>query len=251
MCCASILVWGGAVSSCHHMSQDFSGCLQNVSGSCRNPDPLKLHCRSVCFTLSGATNGRRASRTARAASTGRCGRRAGEGSGTTAGGMKSTLATAASASTETAPAESTGTTLSRWTHTTTQSHTLGECCTPFLHFWASPATLFQLFVATMHACLAWLKPAPRGRGGEKIIPCLQLPSSSLSLSPSHECRYELAVKHSPDLVNIPLRRPNQGPKQQQGDASINQGWAAASGGGGGSGADDLDDGGLGSGMDAL
>ena len=58
------------------------------------------------------------------------------------------------------------------------------------------------------------------------------------------------MKHSPDLVNIPLRRPNQGPKQQ-GDASISQGGAAASGTGGSSGADDLDDGGLGSGMDAL
>ena len=60
------------------------------------------------------------------------------------------------------------------------------------------------------------------------------------------------MKHSPDLVNIPLRRPNQGPKQQQqGDASINQGGAAASGTGGSSGAEELDDGGLGSGMDAL
>lgn len=87
--------------------------------------------------------------------------------------------------------------------------------------------------------------------GRPTVTYLWGAGTSLALGSPHrpsrssplECRYDLAVKHSPDLVNIPLRRPNQGPKQGQGGGSKQRGA--------GSGVDYEDDGGLGSGLDAL
>ena len=42
-------------------------------------------------------------------------------------------------------------------------------------------------------------------------------------NPIPHCGYELAVKHSPDHVNIPLRRPNQGPKTKSDSAQATKG----------------------------
>jgi hypothetical protein len=62
--------------------------------------------------------------------------------------------------------------------------------------------------------------------------------------------FDLALKHSPDLYNIPLLRPKDLKRAATASAAEKEGEGAAAAGGGGGG-DDYDDDGLGGGMDDL
>ena len=52
-----------------------------------------------------------------------------------------------------------------------------------------------------------------------LQPCPQTHKQDTYYNPIPHFGYELAVKHSPDIVNIPLRRPNQGPKTTKGGST--------------------------------
>ena len=171
-------------------------CLVYEGGSLYQTDaPLALRQGLIASNLcmipfSGEISGRSLSRQGWEASMVRSGLLVGTGRDITGIGTRSIMAADTYVNTETARVEITGTTWNRWTPTTIPSHILGEYSFCFV-FLFSLTTVFGM----------WEFSHVR----------LQLAATTSDFMLIYGTRYDLAVKHSPDLVNIPLRRPNQGP----------------------------------------